>query len=330
MTRTLKSGVGSVACLLLILMMAASAVADVKGSRDHPLIGRFAGSEIIGYRTSDYGEWNLALGPAYEASYGNFQVKKSKRVEGKLTRILYLAPAGKSTLQAYRNFENKLKQKEFTVMFACTGNGGCGFNAWFTHALSLGGLRDGALQTGNDIRYLAAHLARDDGGDVYVSLFVYKHDSSVFPNWAGRTMVELDVVETEPMKQEMVVVKAEGLARNIKELGHAAVHQIYFDTDSARLKPESDPALKEIGKLLNADATLKLYVVGHTDNTGSLEHNMTLSLQRARAVVDALVSRYHVKPEALMAHGVGPLAPVASNDTEEGRAKNRRVELVRR
>jgi outer membrane protein OmpA-like peptidoglycan-associated protein len=95
------------------------------------------------------------------------------------------------------------------------------------------------------------------------------------------------------------------------------------------VKPESKPALEEIAKLLKSDAGLKLYVVGHTDNTGVFDANMKLSQDRATAVVNALVSSYGIPVSRLKACGDGPTAPVASNDTEEGRALNRRVELVK-
>lgn len=316
------------AVLLLVLMTSSNAVADVAGSSDHPLIGRFAGSKIIGYISNDYDERTLALGPVYKTSSGSYQLRAKRRVEGKVTRILYLTPPGKSTLQVFRNFEKTLKDNAFSTLFTCVGNGKCGWNSWFTSVQSIGGLREYALQVGNDFRYLASRLTRSDKGDVYVSMLVYKYNSSVLREWAGRTMVEINVVDVEPMKEEMVRVKAKDLAKSIKELGHAAVQQIYFDTNSARLKQESDPALKEIGSLLKDDNGLKLYVVGHTDNTGTLSQNMTLSMQRAKAVVDALVSRYGAKSASLIARGVGPLAPVAANTSEEGRAKNRRVDLV--
>ena len=96
-----------------------------------------------------------------------------------------------------------------------------------------------------------------------------------------------------------------------------------------RSKPESEQALKEITKLLQQDQNLKLYVVGHTDNAGAHDYNMKLSQQRAEAVVKELVTKYNVAQGRLAAYEVGPLAPVTSNDTEEGQAKNRRVELVK-
>jgi outer membrane protein OmpA-like peptidoglycan-associated protein len=129
------------------------------------------------------------------------------------------------------------------------------------------------------------------------------------------------------MKQE-VAANAESLAGSIRESGKAAVYGIYFDTGKADIKPASEPALAEIAKLLKADPKLKLYVVGHTDNAGPFGPNIKLSEERAAAVVKALVGKYGIVASRLTPFGDGPTAPVASNKSEEGRAKNRRVELV--
>jgi outer membrane protein OmpA-like peptidoglycan-associated protein len=117
------------------------------------------------------------------------------------------------------------------------------------------------------------------------------------------------------------------MAKDLARAGRVAIYGTYFDTDKADLKPESKPILAEIAKLLKQDPTLTLYVVGHTDSVGSLEPNMDLSPRRAEATVKALVSEYGVDPKRPKPFGVGPLSPVASNDTDPGRAKNRRVEL---
>jgi outer membrane protein OmpA-like peptidoglycan-associated protein len=130
------------------------------------------------------------------------------------------------------------------------------------------------------------------------------------------------------MTQE-IAADAKFMAEGINTTGHVAIYGIYFDFNKADVKPESEPALKEITKLLQQDPKLKIYVVGHTDNVGGLDYNMKLSQQRAEAVVKELVSKYKIAPDRLKAGGAGPLAPVASNDTEEGKAKNRRVELVK-
>jgi outer membrane protein OmpA-like peptidoglycan-associated protein len=125
------------------------------------------------------------------------------------------------------------------------------------------------------------------------------------------------------------VADAAALGRDIKSAGHVAVYGINFDTNKALVRPDSKPALDEIAKLLKADPALELKVVGHTDMVGTVEANMALSQARAEAVVQALVGQYGVAAARLKGYGVGPLAPVASNDNDEGRAKNRRVELVK-
>lgn len=144
----------------------------------------------------------------------------------------------------------------------------------------------------------------------------------------GNGRIWLRIVETKEMKQ-YVVADAASFRDGLKATGHVAVEGIYFDTAKAVVKTESTPALQEVAKLLAADPSLKLWVVGHTDSVGAVDANMKLSQARAEAVVTALTTMHGVAAARLKGYGVGPLAPVASNDAEEGRAKNRRVELVK-
>jgi outer membrane protein OmpA-like peptidoglycan-associated protein len=130
------------------------------------------------------------------------------------------------------------------------------------------------------------------------------------------------------MVQE-VAASAALFQSGLKISGHVEVPGIYFDTGKAELKPESDAAVAEVARLLKTDPSLKVYVVGHTDNVASLELNMQLSQARAQAVVQALVGKHGIAAGRLIGRGAGPLAPVASNDAEAGRSKNRRVELVK-
>ncbi len=138
----------------------------------------------------------------------------------------------------------------------------------------------------------------------------------------------LTIVEKQAMVQE-VVASAELFQAGLKTTGHVEVPGIFFDTGKSELKAESDAAVAEIAKLLKADAALKVYVVGHTDNVSTLDLNTKLSQARADAVVQALVTKHGIAAARLIGRGVGPLAPVASNDAEDGRARNRRVELVK-
>jgi outer membrane protein OmpA-like peptidoglycan-associated protein len=131
------------------------------------------------------------------------------------------------------------------------------------------------------------------------------------------------------MAQE-VTANADFFKAGLNSTGHVEVPGIFFDTGKAVLKPESDAALAEVAKLLQADPALQVYVVGHTDSVAALDLNMKLSQARAEAVVQALVVKHGIAAARLTGRGVGPLSPVASNDAEDGRAKNRRVELVKK
>ncbi|MBW1658972.1 MAG: OmpA family protein [Deltaproteobacteria bacterium] len=180
----------------------------------------------------------------------------------------------------------------------------------------------------NAIKEIGGMVVKEERGNVYLKL---KKSGKVF--WVivdtsnSGEHYELTIVEKADMAQE-VVADAKSLMDKILMTGHASVYGIYFDFNKTEIKPESSKALKEIGKLLRQNPGLKLYVVGHTDNVGKFAYNMKLSRARAEAVVRTLVDTYHVASQRLAPYGVGPLAPVASNKSEEGRAKNRRVELV--
>lgn len=145
---------------------------------------------------------------------------------------------------------------------------------------------------------------------------------------SGGYLVWLRIVEKVAMTQH-IVADAASFANDLNRTGHAAVYGIYFDTGKAVVKPESKPAIDEVAKLLKSDANLKLWVVGHTDSVGKVDDNMRLASARADAVASELVSAHGIPAARIKGYGVGPLAPVAGNDAEDGRAKNRRVELVR-
>jgi len=155
-----------------------------------------------------------------------------------------------------------------------------------------------------------------DGKEIWAYVQHYRGDN-----------IRVEIIEQEAMKQE-VVADAKFMADGISSTGHVAIYGIYFDFNKSDVKPESEPALSEIAKLLTGTPNLKVFIVGHTDNVGGVDYNMKLSQARADAVVKALTTKYKVNSQSLKGYGVGQLAPVAPNKTEEGRAKNRRVELV--
>ncbi len=317
-------------CLLGMFMLTTSIAfaqgEDVEGSKDHPLISRFAGSTIVYYDVKQFDEYILTLGKIEwerdEDYKWVFNLTKSKQLEGKVTRIQYDAPEDRSTLEIYRNYESALKRAGFEILFAGAREelgkdfGEAAYNAMRNVRGDYFHYLDSYVE---HQRYIAAKLSRPEG-DVYISIFVSMSMHKRNP------VIQADFVEVKPMEEGLVT--ADTMMEDMTRTGRVVIYGIYFDTGRADVKPESEPVLKEIAKLLQQNSELKLYIVGHTDNVGDLAYNMKLSQNRADAVVKTLVSKYGVDTKQLKAYGVGFLAPVSSNKTEEGRAKNRRVELV--
>ncbi|HVN57013.1 MAG TPA: OmpA family protein [Bacteroidales bacterium] len=170
----------------------------------------------------------------------------------------------------------------------------------------------------------------EDGGYQCSVMKVVKNnlEAWAYVESAGNGMYKVVVVEKQLMNQD-VVADAASMAKTISETGKVAIYGIHFDFGKSTLKPESQSTLQQIKKLLDSDPSLKLYVVGHTDNVGDFDSNIKLSNERAGTVVNALTTQYGINQSRLKAWGDGATAPVATNGTEEGRALNRRVELVK-
>lgn len=208
-------------------------------------------------------------------------------------------------------------------------------------------LRDGALQSSElQITRNYAAAIRAMGGTVFlegvceaegcdsragyriVSALARKGDTEVwievFPFNDGHDY-DITIMERQSMKQ---AVTASGLMRALDADGRVALY-INFDTSKAVIKDDSRPVLDQVAALLGENPALKLSVEGHTDDTGTPERNKALSLERARAVVTALTAA-GIDAKRLTTAGWGQEKPLADNGTEEGRAKNRRVELVKK
>lgn len=319
-------------CLLLAFVSwsIAAQAADLPGSKDHPLVSRYQGSEILRYEQRDYDA--LALIKGHFAQHGGRAKNPDAlmNLEGRVTQIAYRVPPDRSVLEVFRNYEQALAANRFATLFACENDacGGPGGNGRsFNEAAIMPNMSVVMGYNEKDQRYLLAKLARPEG-DAFVSVYVNRAYSTGGANH-NRVFVDLRVVETKPMQQNMVKVDAAAMAKDLDALGHIALYEIYFDTDKADLKPESANALKEIQSLLAAQKDLKVLIVGHTDNVGQLDYNKSLSERRATAVVNALIAQYGIAKTRLTPVGVGMAAPIASNADEAGRAKNRRVELVK-
>lgn len=305
---------------------------DIKGSKDHPLISRYQGSYILDYDFKEYDAFVLPLGKQIrEPKTDRIVPVKSQKLEGKATRILYVAPLGRSSLEVFRNYQKALAGAGFETLFSCEENQ-CGSLFGYAHyplerQLKNTQVSQYAASFPKNERYLAAKLSRPQG-EVFVSLYVWICGFDHFKATFNHSVTLLEIIETKPMEAGLVTVNAEKMAQDLQRTGHVPIYGIYFDFNKAEIKTGSEAVLKEMARLLQTNPQLKVHIVGHTDNVGTLSYNLDLSQRRAEAVVNVLVKQYHIAAGRLVAKGVGPLAPVASNRTEEGRAQNRRVELV--
>lgn len=314
--------------------------ADVKGGKDHPLIKRYEGSTLLWYEQKNYDALKMAL-ECIVFDYGEGKMKPFKKlaVEGRKTTLFYNLPAGIGTLEGVCQYENELKEKGFETLFRASGEeieknkgdnlaaevyGMTPENTNQDHPQMLS--MQGPDKTKS--HYLATRLSRPEG-DVFCSVWAYEASwtSAKLKAPEKSTVVRVDLCEVKPMEQKMVLVKAEEMANQISLNGKVALYGILFDTDKATIRPDSEATLAEITKLLQDKPDLRVLIVGHTDTEGSFEYNRSLSQRRADSVVAHLTGK-GLSKERLFPVGVSFASPVATNATEEGRAKNRRVELV--
>lgn len=293
---------------------------DIAGASDHPLVGRYLGSEISHYQQRAYDEITL---PDQTVPDGEARTPETwvQELAGTVTSIRYDGPEGRSALEIMRNYQQALETNGFETVVFCVREecaGGSGISSLWDEA--RGGI--GMPTTWETSIYL---LARGDG--VHVGLLAVETGSStaVIPH------VAVTVVEADEMESDRIgVVEASAMEAAFAQDGHIAIYGIQFDFDSATLRPESDAQIAELARLLEEHAGLDVVIVGHTDSIGEFDYNLGLSRQRAQAVVDALVSRHGIATNRLTPAGAGMVAPVATNRSEEGRARNRRVEIVER
>jgi OmpA-OmpF porin, OOP family len=282
---------------------------DVAGSRDYPGIGRFAGSVITGYQVKDFDAARLQA-----AAFKDGKPTDARRLEGRVTRIAYRTNRGPSILEVSRNFETQLAKAGFETLLACDTDA-CGAIP-FTEAIDALPIPQMWID-GFDYRYYAGRKA-EGGRETYAAVLVSKSNDDIY--------AQLVVAVVGAMENKMV--DAAAMAKGLGEKGHIALYGIYFDTDKAVIKPESRPTLDEIAKLLRGQPQLNVVIVGHTDSQGTYDYNMDLSRRRAEAVAAELAKSYKIAAPRLRTAGVGFLAPIGSNASDDGRALNRRVELV--
>ncbi len=253
-------------------------------------------------------------------------------VDGIIRRQFCRAPEGRSPLEIMRNYEATIQQMNGEILFRSREPGSVEIDGNVLQTI-LAAHRPERGLAANVMSYTRFYLnwtdvmtARISMGakDAYVIIVAGRGEAAA--RQQDRTFYELITIEVEPM--ELGKVTMDALQQGLAAQGRVAIYNIYFDTGESTLKPESFDALDTIAEFLSQNSTKLFLVVGHTDNVGSYEMNLELSDARAMAIVDMLINEYEIEAEQVTLVGIGPAAPLSSNSTEEGRARNRRVEIV--
>jgi outer membrane protein OmpA-like peptidoglycan-associated protein len=255
-----------------------------------------------------------------------------------MTRIIYHVLPGHTVLELLRNYEHALAdaglaQTAERLPFA---------DRIFAYQVYHQGWQapSGAdavwLQWGEVWQQMAYVTAKGAvaGQDVNGAVWVGNHNKAYDVDFGHGPIhfmtddptVIVDVVAKKSVDINMVTVKASDIADALATKGTIDLYGILFDVDKTDVKPESSKTLDEVASLMKIDRSLKLEISGHTDNTGEKDHNLKLSEGRAQAVVDVLTKKYGIDAARLAAKGYGDTKPVAPNDSEANKAKNRRVE----
>lgn len=286
--------------LALVLALAAPGLSHAQLTpdeyREHPVVKLYPGAAVDRYEDKAFDAVEIAT------DYAGAKLTTAT-VEGRVTRYTFLHAEGVSALEVIRNFEAALAREGFRTLTVASVSKLPQFQGVYLDRTVFGGFR----------------LDRGGGPALYVNVFAD-------PN-GGEPTSDVIIVEPAAMKQ-VYAVDASSLRASLAASGRVAVYGVNFDTARTTIRPDSAGVLGQVRDLLAADPALKLKIEGHTDNVGKPAANRSLSDGRAQAV-KAWLEANGVAQGRLTTEGLGDTRPVAANDTEDGRAKNRRVELVR-
>ncbi len=302
--------------------LGAQRTSDISGASDYALVSRFDGSVIEYYKLIKWDSYKL---PVYPDNTKEPNYKNPLVLEGKIQRWQYSVSPDNNPAYVIRNFQKAFEDKGYKILLNAKpgvdfGEGALGFEGDFyggIQGLHLGRFGFAYKPLGNNTALIVAKTTAN-GKDIYIV--------EVASGFSNTTLITQDVIEVEAAETGKVTAKS--LSEGITQNGHIAVYDILFDTGKSEVKKESASALKQIADYLKANTDKHFAIVGHTDNTGDFQANMKLSQDRATAVMNILVNDYGVNPSQIQAYGVGSLSPVATNHTDDGKAQNRRVEIV--
>jgi len=317
-----------------VLWTGAALAEDVAGAVEHAMVTRYPGQELRWQTVENFRPFRVPLGPVT----GYRTVGDWREVAGRVTRSFYSyagrGAAGRGYDEIFLNFREAFAATGFAIlaegMSATRAGPGVGGRQWFGIYLDAN-----PFTAPGEVGTMAAGTSSQGGAGSFVAF----RDRAAGPVWVVVTVEQhavdlvgtlIDIVEVTAAETGLVAVDPEAIRRDLAEKGRVVLDGLYFEFDRATLEPRSRAALEAVATYLALHPGMRFHVVGHSDATGATDYNLALSRARAEAVVAALASDHGVDAARLEAHGVGPLAPIFTNATDAGRARNRRVELVER
>lgn len=303
---------------------------DISNAKDHELLTRYPGSKIIYFFQKDYNELKFAIKPAEPEK----EPQEWLDVSGSQTSIVYEIPLGKSTVEIMKNYEDAFKAHNAEILFKCKGGECDGTSTWYSAKFFKNVYGEDNRQSGGEISHYfgfeAYHVAqRYMVAQITTSDKVYFIEIGMTPTYDGKPVkVCVEVVEQEKMESGLITLNAEIIKNQLEKEGKLILDGILFDTGKTDLKSSSLAVIGILAEYLNQSKHVQIYIVGHTDDVGNLGENTILSEGRAMRVYDTLMNNFGDFQERITPIGIGPVCPIATNETEEGRFKNRRVEIV--
>ncbi len=315
-------------CFLILGLISVAHAGQVK---EHPALSAYEGAKFINSRIVDYAPYVLGLDDQEQKDEKfrghNRYFSDYLDLEGKLTRIQYRISGADGIYKVFKNYEQALKDGGYNILFT-TSEKESSWPFWdetvYHHEWGINPVRGEfeSMFPRSGFRFLTAS-GKYKGNNIYFAIFFNKRTDD---DGKENVIVTQDVIEINPLKTGLVTAKR--IEENVELDGFVSLYGIHFEKEKWDIKEESAASLKELADFLKKNPDKKYFIVGHTDNDGSFDYNLDLSEKRAGAVKNWLLEKHGVPEKQLTAQGVASLSPVTSNSTAEGKARNRRVEIV--
>jgi OOP family OmpA-OmpF porin len=310
-------------------------------------LGVYEGATVLEDKNIEFSEFPIVTGlKPYRLPNLGKEFKEEVKV-GHLNAKSMAIGKNIDPVRVYYNYKERLKELGYEIVIATSTNtfredyGIYNLNnsshEFINHLIKIAGLNEKTIAFSSwdsnhntPVFFITAQKVNEEE-EKYFQFYISTNSSNdvnynIFNIMTlEKALITKDTIDT--FKPEFLT--AADIKTSLDKEGKASLYHVYFDFDSAKVRPESSNEITEIAKFMKENPNEKLIITGHTDNVGEFSYNVELSQKRAFAVMGELIKKHGIDAKRFIGFGAGMAAPVASNATDEGRARNRRVELVR-